>query len=190
MRGELRITSCLYLSLLLTASRGLLMLNTFLRAALVSTCVVTSACAEPAPESGGPIPPIDPPPEPSLCNGELDTERAPLQRLTRPQYLNTLSELVGVPAQLPVEVPGDDNPLGFYNGAAAAGFAHASAYRFGAEWAASHLAAQAADRVGTQPECEDPRSPLCITTLLHAMGLTDIESFGMRGLQTGPLLGL
>jgi len=29
-----------------------------------------------------------------------------------------------------------------------------------------------------------------LVSILHAMGLTDIESFGMSGLQTGPLLGL
>ena len=145
------------------------MLNIYSRSALALACVIAAACGEPS--SGTEPSIIPPPPPPPLCDGESNTERAPLQRLTAVQFLHTLEDLVGEPVHLPVDIPGDDKPLGFYNGASSAGLAHASAYHHAAEWAAPLLAARGAVELRDLTECARGFDASCKRAVIAELGL-------------------
>ncbi len=54
-----------------------------------------------------------------LCNSQISPGKSPIRRLTRPEYNNTVRDLLGVVGEPANELPAEEEALGFANNAAA-----------------------------------------------------------------------
>jgi hypothetical protein len=108
----------------------------------------TDMVSSPTPGGTTPVgvPDSEPVPEVDPCLGAQAAPRAPIRRLTRFEYNNTVRDLLGVTSRPADSLPGEEGGSGFGNDADALGVSHVlvDGYRMVAQQIASEVTADAA----------------------------------------------
>lgn len=98
------------------------MMRTLERAAMASglvlVAIASSACESPAADADPTSDDSGPEPPPSSCDAPLDPGPAPIRRLTRVEYNNTVYQLLGDTSRPADDFPPDEEAAGFDNQAA------------------------------------------------------------------------